>query len=94
MLEKQRQLNRKGGCMVKQDQNRSSDPNQARKQAHATPQGSHKQKARENLQDQGSQEGFMQGSKSEENRASKPSQKQRLPNDFDRNEGEGRSQKS
>lgn len=80
--------------MVKQDQNRSSDPNQARKDAHATPQGSHKQKARENREEQGSQEGFMQGSKSEENKVGKPSQKQRLPHDFDRNEGEERSQKS
>ncbi len=79
--------------MVKQDQNRSGAPDQERKRAHATPQGSHKEKAPENQQEE-IQESFLQDSNFQGYKPKRDSQKEQMEYDFDRNEGQGRSQKS
>jgi hypothetical protein len=82
----------KGGSMSKQDQNGSSQSNQARKQSHSTPQGSHKEKAPENQRDPAG-EGAMQGTKSQDNKKRETREGSNKLQDFDRNEGEQRSQK-
>ena len=79
--------------MSKQDQNHSSGSHQDKKQTHATPQGSHKEKAPENLEHE-SEQGFMQGSKSKENKDKSHTNKSHPTQGIDRNEGEERSQKS
>lgn len=79
------------GVMNKQDQSDSSQSNQVTKQSQSTQQGSHKEKALENQQNPVSQ--FVQEIKDQSNRKNKSLQSSNKPHDFDRNEGEGRSQK-
>ncbi len=79
--------------MVKQDQNQSPQPDQARKQAQVPSQGFPKQKGLENRQSPNGQDD-AQDPKSQENNKKSSQQEKRQSNDFDRNEGQGRSQKS
>lgn len=79
--------------MVKQNQNRvPHQVDQERKRSYATPKGSGKEKAMENLQNP-TGEGSMQGAKSQYNKKASSQQKLGKLNRFDRNEGEGHSQK-
>jgi hypothetical protein len=82
----------KGGIMSKQNQSGSFQSNQDRLQSQSTPKGSHKEKAPENRRDSEGQ-GAMQGTKSQENKKSRNREGSNKLHDFDRNEGEGRSQK-
>lgn len=69
--------------MVKQDQNRSSNLDRVRKQSQITQQDFHI-----------TPENVIQITKRQNNKKNQPKQSSTPAHDFDRNEGEGRSQKS
>lgn len=82
--------------MSKQNQSHDGINGEERKKEFATPQGSHKEKALENLEDPDPEkQGHLQGSKSNLAQSSKHQEsKKRSPQSFDRNEGQGKGQKS
>jgi hypothetical protein len=79
--------------MVKQDQNRSQKNDQPRNQASTSPKGPSKEKLIENQQVQ-SQKEFDQESNCQEDGKKTPRKEEDDVDDFDRNEGQGHSQKS
>jgi hypothetical protein len=82
----------KGGVMVKQDQNCSPQSNRERKQSQANSPDSHKENASEKRKAPTRHEN-PQNAKYQKNKNTTAQQKLPKPQDFDRNEGEGRSQK-
>jgi hypothetical protein len=85
--------NTKGDDMVKQDQNRTSLPNDGKKHINPPSQSSHKEKNGDKQQAKNS-EGAMQGTDSQDEKRKEMSQKKHPSRGFDHNEGEQRSQKS
>lgn len=78
--------------MVKQDHSPSS--NQERQQAPTTSQRSHQEKRIDNPQRQRKQESLQKTQIKDINNKDLQDQEQGLSQDFDRNEGQGHSQKS
>jgi hypothetical protein len=87
--------------MSKQDKKKESMADE-RKKSFVTPQGSHKEKALENVENSDSEnQGHLQGIKgegnktikNEENKQNNPQSSSRSPHNFDRNEGQEKPQK-